>query len=289
MGTVGEVDTRTFLGLGQTHNPARWFLPVTPSLCTFGGFLFGGSALGAAISALEGTSGRRCIWATAQYLGYARPGEVVDIDVTVAVSGHQITQARAVCQVGQREIITVNAALGDRPGIPHGQWVQMPDVPPPTACRERPHRLPVEGTIAEKLEQRMVKGRSLDRLDGTPGDGQVVMWARIPDVLDGVDAGALAVLGDFVPMGVGQALGVRGGGNSLDNTLRVVHLVPTEWVLLDIRVHAVERGFGHGLVHMFAEDGTLLAVASQSCIVRFWKGEDREATEPTAAQEMMTS
>ena len=52
-----------------------------------------------------------------------------------------------------------------------------------------------------------------------------------------------------------------------------MRLVPTEWVLLDIRVHVVERGFGHGLVHMFAEDGTLLATASQSCIVRFW--EDR--------------
>ena len=64
-----------------------------------------------------------------------------------------------------------------------------------------------------------------------------------------------------------------GGGNSLDNTLRVGHLVPTEWVLLDIQVHAVERGFGHGLVHMFAEDGTLLATASQSCIVRILEGE----------------
>ena len=105
------------------------------------------------------------------------------------------------------------------------------------------------------------------------GDGQTLMWARIPDVIEGVDASALAVLGDFVPMGVGQALGVRGGGNSLDNTLRVVRLVPTEWVLLDVRVHAVHRGFGHGLVHMFAEDGTLMATASQSCIVRFWKGE----------------
>jgi acyl-CoA thioesterase-2 len=50
--------------------------------------------------------------------------------------------------------------------------------------------------------------------------------------------------------------------------------VPTEWVLLDIRVQAVQRGFGHGLVHMFAQDGTLLATASQSCIVRFWKGDD---------------
>ena len=52
----------------------------------------------------------------------------------------------------------------------------------------------------------------------------------------------LAVLGDFVPFGVGQALGIRGGGNSLDNTLRVARLVPTEWVLLDIRVQAAERG-----------------------------------------------
>ena len=38
---------------------------------------------------------------------------------------------------------------------------------------------------------------------------------------------------------------------------------------MDIRVHAVERGFGHGLVHMFAEDGSLLATASQSVIVHF--------------------
>jgi acyl-CoA thioesterase len=72
---------------------------------------------------------------------------------------------------------------------------------------------------------------------------------------------------------VSQALGIRGGGNSLDNTLRVVRLVPTEWVLLDIRIHAIDRGFAHGLVHMYAEDGTLMATASQSCIVRFWKDE----------------
>ncbi|MGD9997378.1 MAG: thioesterase family protein, partial [Ilumatobacteraceae bacterium] len=138
----------------------------------------------------------------------------------------------------------------------------------------RPFRRPVDGTIYDRLEQRLVKGRHFDDLDGVHGVGQTRMWARIPDVIEGVDAAALAVLGDFVPMGVGQALGIRGGGNSLDNTLRVVHLVPTEWVLLDIRVHAVERGFGHGLVHMFAEDGTLLATASQSCIVRFWKDDE---------------
>jgi acyl-CoA thioesterase II len=83
-----------------------------------------------------------------------------------------------------------------------------------------------------------------------------------------VSAMSLAILGDFVPFGVGQARGIQGGGNSLDNTLRVVQLVPTEWVLLDIRIHAIRNGFAHGLIHLWAEDGTLMATASQSVIVR---------------------
>jgi acyl-CoA thioesterase len=265
------MDSRAFLGLQPSHNRFRWHLEVTDGLSTNGGFLFGGCGLGAAISAMEGTSGRECIWATAQYLSYARPGEVMDVDVTLAVEGHQMTQARAVCHVGNREILTVNAALGHRPMETTGQFERMPDVPPPDECRSRPMRFEGGDHISARLDQRLAKGRDFDDLDGTPGDGQTLMWARIPDVIEGVDATALAILGDHVPMGVGQALGIRGGGNSLDNTLRVTHLRPTEWVLLDIRVHAVERGFGHGLIHMFAEDGTLLATASQSCIVRFWK------------------
>jgi len=272
-----RMDSRNFIGLEATHNRFRWKLPVTPGISTTGGFLFGGSGLGAAISALEGSSGRECVWATAQYLSYAKPGEVVDIDVTIAVEGHQITQARAVCHVADREILTVNAALGDRPMEHAGQWEHMPDgVGDPSGYPPRTHQSDWSGTINERLEQRMVKGRAYDDLVlqdlGEQSDGQYLLWARIPDVITGMDATTLAVLGDFVPSGVGQALGVRGGGNSLDNTLRVCRMVPTEWVLMDIRVHAVERGFGHGLVHMFAEDGTLLATASQSVIVRLSKG-----------------
>jgi acyl-CoA thioesterase len=116
------MDSRAFLDLRSSHNPYRWSLEVGPGLVTRGGFLFGGCGLGAAISALEGTSGRQCVWATAQYLAYATGGEVVDVDVTIAVEGHQITQARAVCHVGNREILTVNAALGHRPLEQAGQW-----------------------------------------------------------------------------------------------------------------------------------------------------------------------
>ena len=269
------MDTRTFLGLEPTHNRFRWKLPVTMGICTGGSFMFGGAGLGAAIAAMEGTSGRAAIWATAQYLSYARPGEYVDIDVTLAVEGHRMTQARAVCHVADREILTVNAALGNRPFDRTAQWETMPaDVPRPEECPTRIHHSGSVG-INTRLDERLARGRELAELDGTPGDGRTLLWARIPEVLDGVDGAALAVLGDFVPMGVGQGLGIRGGGNSLDNTLRIVEPVATDWVLLDIRVQAVERGFGHGLVHMFAEDGTLLATASQSCIVRYWKGPER--------------
>ncbi len=101
-----------------------------------------------------------------------------------------------------------------------------------------------------------------------------MVWARVPGLE--ISAATLGVLGDWVPFGIGQALGVHAGGNSLDNALRVVRLVPTDWVLLDIRVSAVASGFGHGLVHLWAEDGTLLATASQSAIVRIWHERPRE-------------
>lgn len=271
------MDARSWLGLQPTHNPHRWVLPVTEGLATHGGFLFGGCGLGAAIEALEGTTQRPVVWATAQYLSYAMVGSVLDLDVTVAVSGHQITQARVTGHVTDREVFTVNAALGARPYEGEGQWEQMPAVPRPDDLeRRRNHPFgDDERTLMHRLDQRLAKGRSWEELEGNPSpDGTSAMWVRLPELLD-VSASALAILGDFVPFGIGQALGRLGGGNSLDNTLRVARVVPTDWVLLDVRMHAVHHGFGHGLVHLWAEDGTLLATASQSTIVRHWSDERR--------------
>jgi acyl-CoA thioesterase len=271
------MDARSWLGLEPTHNPYRWVLPVTPAVSTHGGFLFGGCGLGAAIEALEGTTGRPVIWATAQYLSYASAPSVLDIDVTVAVSGRNTTQARAVGHVADREIFTVNAALGRRDAEAEDQWEVMPEVPPPGDSPPRRVRIPEDDrqTLMQRLETRIARGRDLAQLDGTHGDGSVVLWARLPEVLD-MSAAALGILGDYVPFGISQALGVMGGGNSLDNTLRVARVVPTKWVLLDIKVHAIHNGFGHGIVHLFAEDGTLMATASQSTIVRRWPLEDIE-------------
>ncbi len=267
------MDATDWLGLEPTHNPNRWVLPVTPGISTGHQFLFGGCGLGAAIAALEGTSGRPVVWATAQYLSYANPPSIMDIDVTIAVEGGSVTQARAVGHVGDREILTVNAALGSRDIPAEGQWAERPQVPSPDDCPSRMSRFPGAESIMDRIDVRLAAARNPMDLPGPPSeDGRCALWARLPDVLE-MSAASLAILGDYVPFGIGQALGAQAGGNSLDNTLRVAQLVPSEWVLLDIRVHAVHHGFGHGVVHLWADDGTLLATASQSTIVRFWDGE----------------
>ena len=255
------MDAPEWLGLQPTHNPMRWYLPVVPGISTGAGFLFGGSGLGAAIAAMQGSTGRPVVWATAQYLSYARPGSVMDIDVTVAVEGRQTTQARAVGMVAGTEILTVNAALGQRPLDMGGQWAQRPDVPPPSECGPRERRFNTE-SIMDRLDQRLAF-TDRDR-------GRVALWTRVPDLL-AMSAPALAVIGDYVPMGMHVVLDGVAMANSLDNTLRVARLVPTEWVLADIVVDVVANGFGHGRVNLWAEDGTLLATASQSVLIRMAK------------------
>src|SRR5581483_3862736 len=122
-------------------------MEVTGAVATGGRFLFGGCGLAAAIEAMEVTSGRPCVWATAQYLSFAMVGSRVDLDVTLAVAGHNVTQARCVGHVGDKEILTVNGALGSREEIAVGLWAERPDVPGPEECAERTHRRDMDDTI----------------------------------------------------------------------------------------------------------------------------------------------
>lgn len=256
-----------FLGLEPSHDRTRWFLPVTDGIVTGGSFLFGGCGLGAAVAAMESVFDRPLVWATAQYLSFATTGEIMDLDVTVAVDGRKTAQARAVGHVGDREILTVNAALGRRELPDSGQWAVMPEVPSPEDCPVRAPRFGLERSIMTRLDARIAVGSGWDELDGNPvPDGRSALWVRVPDVE--MSAATLSILGDYVPFGISQALGGWYPGTSLDNTLRVVHLEPAEWVLIDVRVDGLHHGFGHGSVHLWSDAGTLLATASQSTVVR---------------------
>ena len=260
-----------FCDLRATHNPHRWVMPLSPGVCVGRPddlFMFGGVGLGAAIGAMERTCGRPVVWATAQYLSYAKPPSIVDIDVRTPAVGKHITQARVTGHVGDREIFTVNAALGDRPSDISEQWVQAPPVPPPEDCEPAEHWRGGGLGLHSRIEVRVAKGRFGKDRDGNPEpDGRQLLWIR-PRERFPIDSAMLAILADFVPSGVGNALGRNAGGNSLDNTLRIRRITPTEWVLCDIRIVGVHGGFAHGAMHLFAQSGDLMATASQSLIVR---------------------
>lgn len=262
---------KLFFDLRSTHNPHRWFVPLTPSVCVGPPdnlFMFGGVGLGSAIAALERTCERPVIWATAQYLSYARPPSVVDLDVWAPAQGKYNTQARVTGHVDDREIITVNAALGRRPSEVSEQWTPMPDAPPPEDCDPGEHWRADDESLHSLIETRVAKGRyGADRVGYPEQDGRSMLWIR-PRGDYAMDASMLAIMADFVPSGLGNALGKNAGGNSLDNTLRVRRIVPTDWVLCDIHMHGVHAGFAHGSMHLFAQDGELMATASQSLIVR---------------------
>lgn len=244
-------------------------------ICSGFGALFGGVGLGASVEVLEHVTGRPLVWATAQFLEFAWPGAVVELEANEIVRGHSSSQARVIARVDGQEIFTVVATLGRRSLSWSGVWAIRPDVPDVADSQPRAVDKRHRGTIGERLEMRMANALMFDDLDGTPGDGRSALWVHFPDGLAATSA-TLSIVADYVPFGISQAGGRRSRGNSLDNTIRMVHVRPTEWVLADIRVQAVADGFGHGVVHLWAEDGTLLATASQSVIVRDWKADAEE-------------
>ena len=260
-----------FLDLRATHNSHRWFLPVTPEI-TVGpegkAFLFGGVGMAAAVRAMEATCGRPVIWATAQYLSYARVGAIVDYDVREATVGNAISQVRVTAHIGDQEILTVNAALGAREGVTD-QWLKAPDVPPPDQCPPVKHWRGRADSVHGRFETRLAYGRyPTGQLDGGRSeDARLVTWVRSRDGLL-ASPELLAVLADFVPQATSNALGYHAGGNSLDNTIRYGRIQPTDWVMCDIRIDAIVSGLIHGSIHLFSPDGVLMATASQSLILR---------------------
>jgi acyl-CoA thioesterase II len=266
------MDARTFLGMEPVGDNLHWRMQVEPQLTTPGNFLFGGCALGGALVALEAASGRPTVWATAQYLSYAPTHSLVEWEVTLAVVGGRVTQGRAVGSVGDREILTVNAALGQDQRALNGIWVEPPVVPPPEECPSRFLPPMFRNTIMDKVDVRVAKGTTFEEMNGEPGDPDSALWARVPGHLT-PSAATLAIFGDYVSGSASQTLGRRSMGRSLDNTLRIVQLKPTEWVLCDIRIHAIINGYAQGVAFLWTEGGELLATASQSFVVRLWPGE----------------
>jgi acyl-CoA thioesterase len=257
-----------FVGLRRVDD-ATWAFQVTDRLMTPGRFLFGGCGLAAGVVALEEASGRPTIYAAAHYLSFAPLGAEVDVVVNLAVTGRRVTQGRATASVDGREVLTVNAALGTGELTSPTPWLTMPDVPAPEDCRERLMPQRFDNSIFSHVETRIALGRSFEEIDGTNASPVSALWARVPSHLE-PSAATLAIFGDFVAGGASQPLGRHTMGRSLDNTIRIATLAPTEWVLVEIHMHALAGGFSQGTAYLWSRDGVLLGTASQSMSSMFW-------------------
>jgi len=263
------VDARTFLAIEQTGEDLFEF-DVAERLTTPGQFLFGGCGLAAGTVALETVTGRPLRWATAHYLSYAPLNHHVTVRTNVLAAGGHVTQARAVMYADDREILTVNAALGNGSINQAEPWVARVDVPAPHDCPQRVMPERYNKSIFNSIETRVAVGRGWDQMDGSPGRPLYALWVRLPGHLE-PEAATLAIFGDFMAGGFSQPLGRNTMGRSLDNTIRIASLEPTEWVLLEMHLHAMVDGFGQGVMFLWSENGTLLATASQSISGKFWE------------------
>ena len=235
--------------------------------------MFGGIGLGAAILALERTLQRPVIWATAQYASFAKLDSIVDFDVHTIHAGKSLTQARVLAHVDDRHVLSVSAALGERPGEPD-QWLQTAPAPAPQDCPPVPLRPEAASQLVGRLERRVVEGHFPQGAakGARQPSGRLRWWVRSTEGIP-VSAAYLAFLADFVVEGISHAMGYFVRGNSLDNTIRFGPIVPGEWVLCDFMIEAIHGGISHSTMKMFSQDGVLMASASQSLILRLPGGE----------------
>lgn len=248
---------RGWLGLRRPDEAAdRWELTVRPRICGRTGYLHGGCSLAAATTAMEQATGRPLIWATAQYLSRAAQDEVVSYAVTVGSAGNRVSQVSAVASVGDRVVARFLAACGQRPGANAHRWGEPPVVPGPDESGGYELTWEPDGSFHRTVELRVA---AFDRDRGT-----AAFWVRMPDGVHETSAG-IAMLGDYVPAGFRLVLSeTEKPASSLDNTVRITGLEPSEWLLLDIRLGTVTDGAAHGDLRAWTQSGLLVGMASQS-------------------------
>jgi acyl-CoA thioesterase len=251
------------LGLERRDDGAV-LIALVPHLCRPDGALYGGTALAASLAAMELVTGRPSLWATAQLVASAQVGDELVCTVEVLAHGRYIDQVRVTGSVAEDIVFaSVGSAAVTRPDGLRGVGVSMPAVTPPEDSAPRASRgsswgdgEPGHHRVMEVLEAVPLDATQLER-------GRLTMWARIEDEST-TTAAKLGFIADMVPLAACATAGVHGAGTSLDNSLRVGRLVDSEWVLLDLRGHVAEGGYGHGDAHLWSPDGVLLGTASQT-------------------------
>ena len=259
------MDVFSFLGMEPTDDSARFRLPVSRDICGGRDSIYGGCALAAAIEAAEAHTGRPTAWAACQFLRPAHLDSVIDLRVEVPASGRAVSHARVVAMVGDEEVCATLISLGERDFPAQGVWQTMPQVPGPEGLPARYIRAQNKGGIRERITELAVTDDPAGIMRNP--DGRCAVWITLPGGIP-ASASALAIIGDEVSTGTSAVIEPDMQAPSIDNTLRVVQAKACDWVLADVELRAVARGFAHGVVNLWSQDGDLLAIAEQTGVIR---------------------
>ena len=251
-----------FLGLSDIDGGVRFTVELR--LARPDRRLFGGTAIAVALAAIERGTRREALWATAQLVGTAPVGSVVDCAIDELARGHRTSQVQVTATAdGEVVFVALGAAatLKEEERSVVGIGAVMPDTPPPQSCRTV---FTAPGDEVTGWHSRVDMRLAAEDHGGQVG--RLCLWLRIIDDQPWTPA-RLAFVADMVPVSVNRAAGVFGAGTSLDNSLRMGRLVDSEWVLLELIPHVAWGGYGTGTGLMWAQDGTLMAVASQTAAI----------------------
>ncbi len=222
------------------------------------GALYGGTGLAASVLAMQAATGREVLWATAQLLSSPRLGAEIEWTVDVLAQGKRSSQVLVrATSAGTAAFVAVGSAgVHDADGLT-GRYRQMPKVagPDDSTLRDSLAALPNPDSYVHRIEL-----READVLEPGP---DAAIWVRRRDGVP-LTPVSVAFAADFVPLAIARAAHKVGAGASLDNSMRFRGGPATEWVLLDLRGDFAAGGYGHGSVRVWAEDGTYLAIGSQT-------------------------
>jgi len=265
---MGEssLDAR-LIGLEPAGTEGRLRFTLQPHLCRPDGKLYGGTAIAATAAAMEVVTGRPTLWASSQLVGVPTLDEVVDVHVEVLAGGHYVDQVRVTASVEDRIAFTgIGSTATVRADGLAGTGERMPRVTSPEDSADRIGGSQRRwGSEDGPGHHRVSQLRTAEPLPGEPPfeAGHLCMWARLVGETTNT-AAKLGFLGDMVPIAACSAAGVQGAGTSLDNSLRMGHLVDSEWVLLDLHGSIAHGGYGYGVAHLWSPDGVLLGTAHQT-------------------------
>lgn len=251
--------------------PGSWRTTVPQHLCVGSGertFLFGGIALAACIEAMERECGAPALYAAGQFLSAARAGD--ELRFSARGEGGSLRQCSFEADRDGPVFLRGIGGCGRRGEATTHQGTLAPALPAPPDCPERSVARLLSSNIQALLEFRLAAGVLPDRAGWTaPGGQDLACWVRARDGSP-LDRRLLAVMADCAALAVPGALGRPASGSSLDNTIRFTAPPQGEWALAATRVEAVRDGLVHTRTRLFAQDGTLLALASQTMVLRLW-------------------